>query len=218
MTYGKLLGLVAGLTLFSLAPPASATVIVDTTEGSSFSAGGYSIQNNGGIGESVALGFVSMSAQIITDITAYIGVFSVSSGTVDIGIMADTAGVPSGTFLYDSEVVLSSSHPIVLSSLNWSLSSGTSYWLAVVGVVDPTNGFWNLSSQIAPVGLTSSIGPANGPWFTANVNVPKALISGDISIAAVPEPSTWAMMILGFAGLGFMTYRRSTKNSLSRAA
>jgi hypothetical protein len=29
--------------------------------------------------------------------------------------------------------------------------------------------------------------------------------------AAVPEPSTWAMMILGFAGVGFMAYwRRST--------
>jgi len=26
--------------------------------------------------------------------------------------------------------------------------------------------------------------------------------------AAVPEPSTWAMMILGFGGVGFMTYRR----------
>jgi len=25
--------------------------------------------------------------------------------------------------------------------------------------------------------------------------------------AAVPEPSTWAMMLLGFCGLGFMTYR-----------
>jgi hypothetical protein len=25
---------------------------------------------------------------------------------------------------------------------------------------------------------------------------------------AVPELSTWAMMILGFAGLGFMAYRR----------
>jgi hypothetical protein len=26
------------------------------------------------------------------------------------------------------------------------------------------------------------------------------------SISAVPEPSTWAMMILGFAGIGFMAY------------
>jgi hypothetical protein len=27
-------------------------------------------------------------------------------------------------------------------------------------------------------------------------------------VTAVPEPSTWAMMILGFAGVGFMAYRR----------
>jgi PEP-CTERM motif len=25
---------------------------------------------------------------------------------------------------------------------------------------------------------------------------------------AVPEPSTWAMMLVGFAGLGFVGYRR----------
>jgi hypothetical protein len=30
-------------------------------------------------------------------------------------------------------------------------------------------------------------------------------------IAGVPEPSTWAMMGLGFAGLGFMGYRRKYK-------
>jgi hypothetical protein len=29
--------------------------------------------------------------------------------------------------------------------------------------------------------------------------------------AAVPEPSTWAMMILGFAGVAFMAYRRKIK-------
>lgn len=27
----------------------------------------------------------------------------------------------------------------------------------------------------------------------------------------VPEPSTWAMMILGFAGIGFLAYRRSNR-------
>ena len=32
--------------------------------------------------------------------------------------------------------------------------------------------------------------------------------------AAVPEPSTWAMMILGFAGVGFMAYRRKSKPAL----
>jgi hypothetical protein len=34
-----------------------------------------------------------------------------------------------------------------------------------------------------------------------------------VNVAAVPEPSTWAMMILGFAGLGFMAYRRKNKHS-----
>jgi hypothetical protein len=30
---------------------------------------------------------------------------------------------------------------------------------------------------------------------------------------AVPEPSTWAMMLLGFAGIGFMAHRRTRKNA-----
>jgi PEP-CTERM motif len=36
--------------------------------------------------------------------------------------------------------------------------------------------------------------------------------------AGVPEPSTWAMMLIGFAGLGFMTYRRTKKNAALAAA
>jgi PEP-CTERM motif len=32
----------------------------------------------------------------------------------------------------------------------------------------------------------------------------------------VPEPSTWAMMILGFAGLGFMAYRRRNQSASFR--
>jgi hypothetical protein len=33
--------------------------------------------------------------------------------------------------------------------------------------------------------------------------------SGSVSVTAVPEPTTWAMMLLGFAGLGFAGYRRT---------
>jgi hypothetical protein len=31
------------------------------------------------------------------------------------------------------------------------------------------------------------------------------------AIGAVPEPSTWVMMLLGFAGLGFVSYRRQRR-------
>jgi hypothetical protein len=33
----------------------------------------------------------------------------------------------------------------------------------------------------------------------------------NLTVAAVPEASTWAMMILGFLGLGFLGYRKSAK-------
>lgn len=36
--------------------------------------------------------------------------------------------------------------------------------------------------------------------------------------AAVPEPSTWAMMILGFAGVGFLSYRRRNNRAALSAA
>jgi hypothetical protein len=33
---------------------------------------------------------------------------------------------------------------------------------------------------------------------------------GDFALGgAVPEPSTWAMMLIGFAGLGYAGYRRA---------
>ena len=31
---------------------------------------------------------------------------------------------------------------------------------------------------------------------------------GNLAVSAVPEPSTWAMMLLGFFGLGFMSLRK----------
>jgi hypothetical protein len=32
---------------------------------------------------------------------------------------------------------------------------------------------------------------------------------GPITLVAVPEPSTWAMLLIGFAGLGFAGWRRA---------
>ena len=37
----------------------------------------------------------------------------------------------------------------------------------------------------------------------------QGLVTGfNEQVSAVPEPSTWAMMLLGFAGVGYLTYRR----------
>jgi hypothetical protein len=44
------------------------------------------------------------------------------------------------------------------------------------------------------------------------------LPEAEIFAAAVPEPSTWAMMILVFAGVGFMAYRRKQNGPALRLA
>jgi hypothetical protein len=33
----------------------------------------------------------------------------------------------------------------------------------------------------------------------------------EFTLATVPEPSTWAMMVIGFAGLGYAAFRRNSK-------
>jgi len=38
----------------------------------------------------------------------------------------------------------------------------------------------------------------------------------NVSVAPVPEPATWAMMILGFLGIGFTAYRRKSRGPALR--
>ena len=46
----------------------------------------------------------------------------------------------------------------------------------------------------------------------ANANQYSLLFSSEIgNVSPVSEPSTWAMMILGFFGIGFTAYRRKSK-------
>jgi hypothetical protein len=55
-------------------------------------------------------------------------------------------------------------------------------------------------------GFASAVTPDPG-WTGASPDI--------ANIGSVPEPSTWAMMLLGFAGLGFAGYRR-TRNAGAR--
>src|SRR5439155_25364406 len=53
-------------------------------------------------------------------------------------------------------------------------------------------------------------------YFSAESPGGELLTTGDIgtlTISAVPEPSTWAMMILGFIGIGLVAYRRKAQTA-----
>jgi outer membrane lipase/esterase len=45
-----------------------------------------------------------------------------------------------------------------------------------------------------------------------------AIADAFLVVAGVPEPSTWAMMIVGFAGIGFMVFRRRNQSAAITAA
>ena len=53
--------------------------------------------------------------------------------------------------------------------------------------------------------------------FTIGINSANTTFNFDPA-PAVPEPSTWAMMILGFAGIGFLAYRRKQNGPQLRLA
>lgn len=46
-------------------------------------------------------------------------------------------------------------------------------------------------------------------------DVRQVRLGGFDTVTATPEPSTWAMMILGFAGVGFLAYRRKSSFRLA---
>ena len=53
----------------------------------------------------------------------------------------------------------------------------------------------------------------NNPAHPGVADGPLAL-RVDAIAQAVPEPSTWAMILLGFAGVGFLSYRRKSRHAL----
>jgi hypothetical protein len=61
-----------------------------------------------------------------------------------------------------------------------------------------------------PVG-TFAVGTTSDLGQRIALNVGTNTLSFDFSLFAVPELSTWAMMLLGFAGLGFIGYRRTRR-------
>jgi hypothetical protein len=70
-------------------------------------------------------------------------------------------------------------------------------------------------SKFKVLGIDESLGldPNNSTAFVTQVTfTDDGVFRGTMTaITAVPEPSTWAMMILGFAGVGYMTYRRKRR-------
>jgi PEP-CTERM motif len=75
--------------------------------------------------------------------------------------------------------------------------------------------FIQMDLLIAPRPTGVQVSAMIDPIFSSDFGGEFAFSPGVFAAtSAVPEPSTWAMMILGFAGVGFMAYRRKSKPAL----
>ena len=93
--------------------------------------------------------------------------------------------------------------------LSWAIQTAIDTWLTggsdLGNYVEWTIGTLLMRYVRASLLMTFDFKAAN-PSNPGNV----CYLSDFTLTVAVPEPSTWAMMILGFAGIGFLAYRRRT--------
>jgi hypothetical protein len=101
------------------------------------------------------------------------------------------------------------------SALDYTFTQGTFNWLLIQSpeLGGGNTALWCVASSGCFTGEDGL--PAIGATSTGTP-IEQMSESGTITLAtvsAVPEPSTWAMMILGFASLGVMAYRRKQNGS-----
>ena len=111
-------------------------------------------------------------------------------------------------------------------SASFSFSAPTVFDGAYFAGEDSALVTFNLYDGATEVWTSTTLSPSDIPTFLAsgyNGLVTRVVVSSpepDFYVmdnvtygigTATPEPSTWAMMLLGFAGLGFVGYRRTRK-------
>ena len=96
------------------------------------------------------------------------------------------------------------------------LQSGDEYFLAL-NIPKSVVGWLDDGPNPTPFYSSANGG---GSWTNMGSSTVQYQIFGDpvLGVSSVPEPATWAMMLLGFAGLGFSAFRRSYRIDISAAS
>lgn len=130
------------------------------------------------------------------------------------------------TLLWQSSTVSGAAGLLDFSPVGANVTQGQTYvaFISTYGIAN-NSGLATVGDCLPFAGCGSNSTPNLGNMVFANildgspvwtsVNYRDATFSATIS--AVPEPSTWAMFILGFAGVGLLAYRRKQQSALNAA-
>jgi hypothetical protein len=96
-------------------------------------------------------------------------------------------------------------------------SDGSGSWDFVLNYPHHSGGPAGITSYSFDIMATSALSPtsfltnSNGLYFATDILAFNGSTGnvGSNSFTTVPEPATWAMMLLGFAGLGYAGYRKA---------
>lgn len=125
---------------------------------------------------------------------------SVAAGSFSTNLTFSLADATSGVFSLNQLPLTNAGVNVFdISNLTFNLFSSNDTWLA--GSV--AGGEFSFANLAAGNYYLTVAGTATG--------VAGGIYSGAISIAAVPEPSSVAMLMIGFAALGAVARRRKTK-------
>ncbi len=148
------------------------------------------------------------SGSLLTDTIA---VNSTGAGTLFIWVTESGLTSPLGEVNYTSG--------LTSNLLVGGISSVTlSTFVSPTDGVSPPNGTLLDTATFTGLGtdtLSSVLNPGTGPYSLQELFVIHATGVGatnltiDLTSSTVPEPSTWAMMLLGFAGLAYAGFRRA---------
>jgi hypothetical protein len=142
-----------------------------------------------------------------------------SNGVADASFWTASAGLPSTQVGGSFAVTATDNSPPAVASINITgvtLTGGQSYFLILAPSDNFTHVDWFANNQ----GVVDGIADIGFGWISigANAATPVFDVTGTLPpVTAVPEPSTWAMMLLGFAGLGFAGYRASRRTAAHAA-
>jgi len=198
------------------ATPASATIVM--VDASSIQ-GANVLFNNGVQDGTTVFGHTQGGTQVaFTGTTTDSNIIEAEGGQARIqGAPDTTTNNPNDTFLLTSlNFGLVGGH--TFNNLEFNLFGGDATSVSFA-ITDNNGTIWNFNNQALGNGSNffgfqgisgESIASISFGFNSVGAILDTRQIRLDevIGTPAVPEPATWAMMVLGFAGVGFMAYRR----------